>query len=322
MTCSIQLRRHSRILALGVFLVLAAALAGCYQSNGDTLQATNVSMIATFTPIASETPAGPPTATPIQLIAVTNTPDPLALAQTQVAAAAAQQAVDPFSATATAMALGIGLSQPVVQPLDVTPADPLLQTATAMARGMILPTTDPFAGPTLDPLFVTATAYITNATGTAAAPMTQTMAALFPSITPMVTQPPFFTPGATLPPTGTCTHTVSAGENLFRISMRYNTTVDAIAAANGIVNPQLIIVGQTLVIPNCGTGGGSIPTQPTVPPGGGQQPGEQVHIVRQGETLMTISLQYNVPVNSIAARNSLSNPNLIFINQELIIPVA
>lgn len=325
MTCSIPLRRHARKLVLVALLLLALALAGCYQSSGDTLEATNVSMIATFTPVPSETPNMPPSQTPIVLIAVTNTPDPISLAQTQVAAAQAQQAVvDPFSATATAMAMGIGVSQPLMPVIEETPADVMLQTATAMARGFILPTDPGVVGPTLDPLFVTATAYITNATATAAAPMTQTMAALFPSVTPMFTQPPFFTPGATLPPTGTCTHTVSAGENLFRISLRYNTTVDAIAVANGIVNPQLIVVGQVLTIPGCGTtgGGGGVVIQPTAPPGGGLQPGEQLHVVRQGESLMTISLQYNVPVNSIAARNNLSNPNLIIINQELIIPVA
>ena len=320
MTCSIALRRHARTLSLAALLLLA--LAGCYQSNGDTLQATNVSMIATFTPNASETPNLPPSQTPIQLIAITNTPDPLALAQTQVAQGQAQQVVvDPFSATATAMAMGIGVSQPMPI-IEMTPADVMLQTATAMARGFILPTDPGVVGPTLDPLFVTATAYITNATATAAAPMTQTMAALFPSITPMVTQPPFFTPAPTLPPTGTCTHTVQAGENLFRISLRYNTTVDAVAAANGIVNPQLILVGQVLTIPGCGSGGGGGGVVPTPPPTGGLQPGEQMHVVRQGETMMTISLQYGVPVNSIAARNNLSNPNMIFINQELIIPVA
>ena len=67
-----------------------------------------------------------------------------------------------------------------------------------------------------------------------------------------------------------------------------------------------------------GSGGGGVVTPPT----SGLQPGEQIHVVRQNETLMDISLTYGVPVNSIATRNGLSNPNLIFINQELIIPVA
>ena len=45
------------------------------------------------------------------------------------------------------------------------------------------------------------------------------------------------------------THTVQAGENLNRIARQYNTTVAAIAEANNITNPNLILVGQVLVIP-------------------------------------------------------------------------
>jgi LysM repeat protein len=52
-------------------------------------------------------------------------------------------------------------------------------------------------------------------------------------------------PGAS----GANTHTVQAGENLFRISLRYNVTIDALMRANGIYNPNLIYVGQVLRIP-------------------------------------------------------------------------
>lgn len=45
------------------------------------------------------------------------------------------------------------------------------------------------------------------------------------------------------------THTVKPGENLYRIALQYNTTVAAIAAANGITNPNRIRVGQVLNIP-------------------------------------------------------------------------
>jgi spore germination protein len=50
-------------------------------------------------------------------------------------------------------------------------------------------------------------------------------------------------------PVGTRTHTVQPGENLFRISLRYGTTVAALSLANGITNPALIYVGQVIVIP-------------------------------------------------------------------------
>jgi LysM repeat protein len=57
-------------------------------------------------------------------------------------------------------------------------------------------------------------------------------------------------------PGQTVSHTIRYGENLFRISLRYNTTMAAIAAANGITNFDLIYEGQTLVIP---CGGASVP---------------------------------------------------------------
>lgn len=45
------------------------------------------------------------------------------------------------------------------------------------------------------------------------------------------------------------THVVQRGENLFRISLRYGTTMGAIIAANGIANPNVIYAGQVLLIP-------------------------------------------------------------------------
>ncbi len=46
------------------------------------------------------------------------------------------------------------------------------------------------------------------------------------------------------------THVVQRGETLFRIALRYGTTVQALALANGISNPRLIYAGQVLVIPD------------------------------------------------------------------------
>lgn len=55
------------------------------------------------------------------------------------------------------------------------------------------------------------------------------------------------------PPAQSCgpnvVHVVARGENLFRISLRYGTTMGAIIAANGIANPNLIYAGQALRIP-------------------------------------------------------------------------
>lgn len=45
------------------------------------------------------------------------------------------------------------------------------------------------------------------------------------------------------------THLVVSGDNVFRLAMTYNTTIDAITEANNLLSPQQIVAGQELVIP-------------------------------------------------------------------------
>lgn len=49
-------------------------------------------------------------------------------------------------------------------------------------------------------------------------------------------------------------YTVSWGDTLGNLAARFGTTVDALARANGIQNPDLIIAGSTLQIPGAGPG--------------------------------------------------------------------
>lgn len=48
---------------------------------------------------------------------------------------------------------------------------------------------------------------------------------------------------------GPLTHVVQRGENLFRIALRYNVTVERLMQANQLINPNLIFAGQALIIP-------------------------------------------------------------------------
>jgi LysM repeat protein len=104
-------------------------------------------------------------------------------------------------------------------------------------------------------------------------------------------------------------HVVQRGENLYRIALRYGTSVQALAAANGIVNTGRIYVGQRLVIP-----GASSPP-PSTPPASGS-----TYVVRRGDTLSAIALRYGVSTWSIARLNNISNPSLIYVGQVLHIP--
>jgi len=100
-------------------------------------------------------------------------------------------------------------------------------------------------------------------------------------------------------------HVVCWGETLTRIAWRYGTTVQAIAAANGIWNPNCIYAGQVLRIP-C----------PTWHPG----PRPACHVVRWGETLFGIARMYGTSVWAIASANRIYNINYIRAGQCLIIP--
>ena len=103
-------------------------------------------------------------------------------------------------------------------------------------------------------------------------------------------------------------HVVQRGENLFRIALRYGTTVQALASANGIANPGLLYVGQRLTIP--GSSG-----QPTPAPSGGT-----THVVQRGENLFRIALRYNMSYLTLAQYNGISNPAQIYVGQVLRIP--
>ena len=60
----------------------------------------------------------------------------------------------------------------------------------------------------------------------------------------------FFTGGA-----GGSQYTIQSGDTLSQIAAKSGTTVDALAKANGIANPNMIFAGQNLTIPGSGGGG-------------------------------------------------------------------
>ncbi len=108
---------------------------------------------------------------------------------------------------------------------------------------------------------------------------------------------------------GPIVHVVQRGENLFRISLRYGVSMDAIAAANGIVNPHHIYAGQRLIIPV-----GS--TLSPVPP----SPSTGTYVVQPGDTLFRIALRHSVSLWDLARANGIQNPALIYVGQVLRIP--
>ena len=91
-----------------------------------------------------------------------------------------------------------------------------------------------------------------SATPGAATPVPTPSPTPAPTPTPTPTAEPSPTPTATPPPTPVPTpivHAVQRGETLSGIALRYGVTVAAITEANGITDPNHILVGQELKIP-------------------------------------------------------------------------
>ncbi len=57
-------------------------------------------------------------------------------------------------------------------------------------------------------------------------------------------------PGVAQDDTGPLTHVVQANENLYRIALRYNISVEALIQANGLTNADLVMVGTTSDYPH------------------------------------------------------------------------
>jgi len=101
-------------------------------------------------------------------------------------------------------------------------------------------------------------------------------------------------------------HVVQRGETLSSIAVRYGTTPQAIARANGLANANYIYAGQGLTIPSGGGGGG-------VSTGGS-------YTVRAGDSLASIATRFGTTVSALVRANGLSNPNRIYAGQGLTIP--
>jgi murein DD-endopeptidase MepM/ murein hydrolase activator NlpD len=108
-------------------------------------------------------------------------------------------------------------------------------------------------------------------------------------------------------------YVVQPGDTLFSIAERFGSTVEAIAAANGIADPSLINPGQKLIIPVISVESVS----PVLP-----EPNTRVHSVRPGETLPSLAFRYGTSIWLLREANELHRMGLLLPGLELTIPPA
>lgn len=117
---------------------------------------------------------------------------------------------------------------------------------------------------------------------------------------------------------------VQSGDTLGAIAANFGTSVEELMAVNGLSDANYLYVGQQLVIPGAAVGqvqqavASAQPVSNTS--GGGGGGGGQVHTVQSGDTLFAIAGQYGSDVSAIIGANNLSDPDYLFVGQELQIP--
>ncbi len=102
----------------------------------------------------------------------------------------------------------------------------------------------------------------------------------------------------------TTTYIVKAGDNLYSIARKFNTTVDELKRLNNLTS-DILNIGQVLKV------NGSEPSE--------ANSDTVKYIVQKGDSLYSIAKRYNVTVDAIKSLNNLTS-NTLSIGQELQIP--
>lgn len=265
---------------LAVSLGILLVTAGCFRPGGAALEATNAALGA---PTFTLIPSDTPVPLPTE--GPTDTP----IVQTVVITDVAQlpsETLDPVVQAQTQVAqVPSTTPDPFAGSAQTTPVDPFaLLTGTAVADAAV-----PFQQE-VDSFSATLTA---SAGGFVEQP-TQDLA-----VQPLqALEPPFQTATALI------------------IQATLNVAIEQTQTAAALFGPTPTPPPPVLPSATFSTGGGVAPTQsqPIVP-------GVNcTYIVQRGDNLFRIGLRFNVPYQQIAQANGILNPNVIYPEQQLIIP--
>ncbi|HDD54639.1 MAG TPA: LysM peptidoglycan-binding domain-containing protein [Chloroflexi bacterium] len=162
--------------------------------------------------------------------------------------------------------------------------------------------------------------------------LSQTGAMVDTTITPTLTktvtstptntpEPPTVTPTPVPSPTP-LTYTVRANDSCLAIAARFEVSIKSIVLLNNIpASCDTLIEGQVLKIPHPTPTATSFPTPTLSGFAATKAACDKVsYVVGEGDTLSSISLNYNVPEAAIKAYNGMVS-NTVYVNMELIIPL-
>jgi LysM repeat protein len=114
----------------------------------------------------------------------------------------------------------------------------------------------------------------------------------------------------------TTVYTVRQGDTLAGIAAQFNVSLGAVIDLNPDLDPDLISVGQEILIPTAGLQASSGAAAP------GASGGSLEYTVVEGDTLASIARRHNTTVAAIAAENNLENADVIRVGDILRIPAS
>jgi N-acetylmuramoyl-L-alanine amidase len=106
-------------------------------------------------------------------------------------------------------------------------------------------------------------------------------------------------------------YTVKTGDNLSSIAARFGTSARALARANGIANPNVVIVGTRLRVTGGGEGGASAGSTSGMVGG---------YTVRSGDNLSSIAARFGTSARALARANGIANSNVVMAGAQLRVP--
>ncbi|SJZ77271.1 LysM peptidoglycan-binding domain-containing protein [Garciella nitratireducens] len=109
-------------------------------------------------------------------------------------------------------------------------------------------------------------------------------------------------------PSGTIRYTIVAGDTLYNLARKFNTTVQAIMAVNPNINPNFLQIGQVICIPTA---------QSEMCP-----PNTFPYTIQAGDTFLLLARRFHTTVAAIQAANPGVDPNRLQIGQKICIPIA
>ena len=178
-----------------------------------------------------------------------------------------------------------------------TPQEPELISLPTSASLALLPTSTPEVGTAVSPLI------LPSPTATAVIPITETI-----SLEP---EPTLEDPSLTTPIEEVLSepivYTVQDGDTSISIALQFNVNLDALMLANGIDNPNLLSIGQTLYIPPEQSSRSEL-----------QMP---LYYVQEGDTYSSIAYKFNIGLDILQQANPQINPQSLPIGQAIFLPL-